>query len=194
MVTRHEIIRTWMRGGEEAARPLLVEYIPECSTEDLRPLVAEMMFLNLYGLAFAALPVLLRRLAAGGDPEREAYSRNDLGIALMRCGDDRALGCFRRALALTKQAGRRMRTMGRLAEHHLIVRRDWERAAKFYRAAIVIGDRAGYNPLHVEQARMRLREIERDRRGESGELDGLRAETARAARVYRDALAVLEMP
>lgn len=126
--------------------------------------------------------------------ERRAYAYNDLGSFLRDAGDDRCFECFICALRLTRSPGRKMRTLGRLGDAAVLLHRDYERARKFYRAAIIVGNRAGCNPLHVQQARSRLEEIDLDRLGRHEEFNARRKDAASHNRAILPLLRDLEVP
>lgn len=161
------VIDAWKRGQAKEASRLIRRW---ATLAVLRTVSARIDSLPLFG-ADDLLPELLcpliSRLLARGDREQAAYHINDLGLFLAQSGDRRAVDCFHQSLRLTRSPGRRMRTLGRLGEFHGIILRDAVRARRYYKAAIFVGDLAGYNPLHIEQARFRLKELEADQAGMS---------------------------
>jgi hypothetical protein len=87
-----------------------------------------------------------------------------------------------------------MRTLGRLGDAAILLNRDYDQARKFYRAAIIVGDRAGCNPLHVQQTRFRLEEMDLDRQGRHEEFNARRRDAASHNRALLPLLRDLEVP
>ena len=136
--------------------------------------------------AFVLLPEvlypLIARLQAQGKPERAAYHLNDLGIFLRDSGDLRAITCFHQALKLTRDKGRRIRTLRRLGDIYVVLLHDAGRARRHYMAAIRAGEQAGDKPTDTEQWGLihRLKELGADEAGFSEMFARLRRD-ARAA-------------
>ena len=180
------IISHFRKHGEAATAAMLRSFIgdvPRTFSDlerlDLDRLADFFVLFNVPSLAAISWCGLIQALSGPDEIERRAFLLNDLGSYLLAHADERSIQCFISALRLTRSPGRRMRTLGRLGDAHALIQKDWDRAERFYRAAILVGDKAGYNPLHIEQARMRLREVQLDRDGRSQEFQSLRADAAK---------------
>lgn len=87
-----------------------------------------------------------------------------------------------------------MRTLGRLGIAWAAIHRDHDRARKFFKAAIVVGDKAGYNPLHVEESRMLTKELDLDKEGHSDEFAERRRAMVEGQKKFALLLRQLEVP
>jgi hypothetical protein len=187
-------LRTHLGGDIAAALPILLNGLPASSIDELVSLAERLEQKRAWSLVFPTWIELIRRFQAVECPERESYFWNDLGLGLLHVGDRRAAQCFKKALSLTSSPGRKMRTIFRLALYHVWLLRDWDRAAQFFQAGIVLGDRRGCNPLHVQQAKMHLQEIELDRRGMSVEFAQARWNIEQGRMACSAQMAKLELP
>ena len=133
--------------GEAEGERILREFIE--AYQAVSPRVIAQAFLQRYmetaqscgyvgaqGILYAALA---RASGRSGDRERCAFAFNDLGLFLERAADLRCLACFRMALRLTKNRGRRIRTLIRLGKAHAQLRADRLSAMRCIGAAILEG-------------------------------------------------------
>lgn len=104
---------------------------------------------EVWPLAVLSWISLLIILKAGGEEEKRAYFFNDLGTAFFLTLDSRCFLCFHKALRLTKSPGRRMRTLRRVGRAIAVLTRDYEKARRWFRAAIFVGERYRLEPEKV---------------------------------------------
>jgi hypothetical protein len=181
-----QLIRVYRSEGEDAAAVVLADRLGLSSAvtglhnvQRLERCAEYFQTIGARKLTAALWVALIGILRNSGEMERCAYYFNDLGSFLLDVGDDRAFMCFHNALRLTRSPGRRMRTLGRLGDASVLIRRNHERARRFYKATVLVGDRAGCNPIHIEQAKIRIKELELDREGRHREFDSMRENAAR---------------
>lgn len=97
--------------------------------------------------------------AAGGERERCAYRINDVGILLENAGDPRCIDVYHRALALTRDPLRRLRTLMRLGRAHLRLRGDRPMSRRCLTAAVIVGWSLGERGMDLELAEAQLKSL-----------------------------------
>lgn len=97
--------------------------------------------------------------AAEGNRERCAYRLNDVGILLERARDPRCIQVYHRALALTRDPRRRLRTLTRLGRAHFVIRDDAAMARRCLTAAVLIGWSLGERHPDGELAETQLQTL-----------------------------------
>jgi len=145
-----------------------------------------------------AVPIWKKIISGLVEPEyceERAYYLNELGAFLLSAGDGRALECFDGVMRLTNEPARKLLTLGRLGDAHAILKRDLEKSERCFRAARHLAERNGANPLHGEQAKMRLKQVRRELAGElDPELEESRIAALRLGAKNRGLLASLKIP
>ena len=159
-----EICRTQ---GSRAAYVALNEFLErpmrtwgKKSIQDLERWAIEFSSHKVWPLAVLSWIALLLILKAGGEEEKRAYFFNDLGTAFFLTLDSRCFLCFHKALRLTKSPGRRMRTLRRAGRATAVISRDYEKARRWFKAAIFVGERYRLGPDAVEKIRADLEHME----------------------------------
>lgn len=191
-----DILDTYHRHGESDALLLLPWFLcASTSTVEIENLVWFEVAKNAERLRVPVWCEVIRRLK--GDPranEVRAHYFNDLGMFFLSAGDPRCKECFLSALRLTKDVGRRIRTLARLGIAHSLLFRDWTRAEKFYLAALALGNAAAPDSVHLPQLRERLDELDHDRRGVGNGFEARRREARAMAQDYADLLLATSVP
>jgi hypothetical protein len=159
-----EICRTQ---GSRAAYVALNEFLErpmrtwgKKSIQDLERWATEFFNHQVWPLAVLSWIALLLILKAGGEEEKRAYFFNDLGTAFYLTLDSRCFLCFHKALRLTKSPGRRMRTLRRAGRATAVISRDYEKARRWFKAAIFVGEHYRLDPDIVEKIKADLEHIE----------------------------------
>lgn len=187
-----DILSTYHHHGERDAL-LLLPWFLHAGTPlgEIQDLAWFEVAKNAYRLRVPVWCEIIRRLK--GDPlanEKRAYYFNDLGMFLLLAGDPRSIQCFLSAMRLTKDVGRRIRTLARLGNAHSLLLRDWTRAKKFYGAAIALGEATVPDSRHLSHLRELRETLEELKHSHRGIGDGLEARLREAQ--LRETLAVLE--
>lgn len=178
------------RHGEVAAAAMLPEVLVSSTpTPCLARLARSLETAGAWRVLVPLWCEIIRRLATDpADREVRAYFFNDLGTFLLMAGDPRCTQCFLSALRLTRQDGRRVRTLARLGNAYCLMFQDLARAARFYRAALSLGEATGYCPIPMNRAEWRVEEFELYLRGLGQEFGARRRQGQAMGMVYADLL------
>lgn len=170
-----DVLQVYRTQGASVAFKALNAYIEKPpggwgkkAVQDLERWAIAFSGMEVWPLAVLIWIALLLSLKAGGEEEKRAYFFNDLGTAFALILDPRCFQCFFKALRLTKSPGRRMRTLQRYGNSAAIIMREYEKARRYIKAAIFVGERYRLDAKRVGEMKIILQELERHLVGGKG--------------------------